>query len=71
MGIGVKVYVGSKHVHLVLFLSSTRAATAPASLVALETYEGAIVSGLVASLTKSLPFLRGIMVIPSGHFPSQ
>ena len=49
MAIGVKVYVGSRHVYLVLFLSSVRAATAPVSLVVLETYEGANMSGLVAT----------------------
>ena len=37
-------------------------------LAALETYEAANVSGLVASQT--LPFLHGIMVIPSARFPS-
>ena len=47
------------------------AATAPGSLVALARWEGAKVSGQVASQTSSLPLLQGTSVIPSGRFPSE
>ena len=60
----------SRQMYLAFFLSSAKAATAPASLLALEVYEGAKVSGLVASYTKSQPFFHGTMVTPSGRFPS-
>ena len=52
------------------FLSSARAATAPASLVELDTYDGANVSGQVASHTNSWPFIQGTTVIPSDRLPS-
>ena len=41
------------HAASLLFLSSARAATAPASLVALDTHDGANVSGQVASHTNT------------------
>ena len=49
-----------------LFLSSAEAVTAPASLAALDRYEGANVSGKVASHTNNLPRLHGTTVMPSG-----
>ena len=51
-------------------LSSAEAATVPASLAALDRYEGANVSGQVASHTNNLPQLHGTTVMPSGRFPS-
>ena len=47
------------------------AATAPGSLVALARWEGANVSGQVASQTSNLPLLQGTSVIPSSRFPSE
>ena len=47
------------------------AATAPASLVALDRWEGANVSVQVASHTRSLPFFQGISMILSGQLPSE
>ena len=55
---------------MAFFLLSAKAATAPASLVALMRYEGAKVSGLVASQTRCFPLLQGTTVTPSGRFPS-
>ena len=70
MATGVNVCEESRWAYLVFFLSSANAATAPASLVALATYEGAKVSGQVASQTNNLPLFHGTTVMPSGRFPS-
>ena len=56
-------------VYFSCLLRSARAATAPASLVALGRWEGEIVSGQVASHTRSLPFFQGTSVTPSGRLP--
>ena len=68
--IGTKKWLGTRLPYKESFLSSAKAAPAPALLVALAMYEGAKVSVQVTSQTRSLPFFQGMTEIPSGRFPS-
>ena len=53
---------------LCFFFRSALSATAPASLVASVMWDGAIVSGHVASHTRTRPPFHGTIVAPSGRF---
>ena len=55
---------------VLLFLRSASSATAPASLVASVMWDGANVSGHVASHTRTRPPFHGTIVAPSGRLPS-
>ena len=68
---GTKRWLRDKLEYLVFLCCSAAATTAPASLVASARYDGAKVSGQVASHTKSLPLFHDTTVIPSGRFPSE
>jgi len=52
IAIGVKVRAGLSWAYFVFFLSSVKAAMAPASLAALDRYKGAKHVGQVASCTR-------------------
>ena len=58
-------------IYLATFLSSAAAASALVLMDAMSRYDGAKVSGHVASQTNGLPFFHGTMVTPSGHLPSE
>ena len=60
-----KKWLSPRLPYKVSFLSSAKAAPAPALLVALAMYEGAKVTVQVASQTRSLPFFQGKTEIPS------
>ena len=68
--IGKKRWLVSRWAYLHLFFFSACSATAPASLVDKVMYDGASVSGQVASQSSGLPCLQGMMDIPSGLLPS-
>ena len=69
MAISVKCWL--RAIYFSCLLRSPRAATAPASLVALGRWERANVSGQVVSHTRSLPLFQGTSVTPSGRLPSE
>ena len=71
MATGTKRWVRGRLEYLVLLRCSAAAATPPASPVASARYDGAKVSGQVASHNRSLPLFHGTTVIPSGRFPSE
>ena len=58
---GVKMWVEQREVFFASFLTSAMAATAPASLVALISYEGEKVSGHVASHTSNLILFQSLV----------
>ena len=53
-----------------IFLASAAVATALASLVSSDMYDGAKVSTQVKSQTRHWPDFHGVMEQPSGHLPS-
>ena len=57
-------------VYLLRFLCSAFMATAPATLAALDSCEGAYVSGHIASHTSTFPYVQGMIEHPSGCLPS-
>ena len=69
MATGVKMWCWLRAAYFSCLFRSARAATAPASLVALGRWEGANVSGQVASHTRSLPLFQSTSVTPSGRLP--
>lgn len=70
IAIGMKECPRLRLAYFASFLSSAAAATAPVLLVANPRYDGANVSGQVASQTRGFPNFHGTMVTPSGRFPS-
>ena len=61
---------GHKGGVLLFLFRSASSATTPASLVASVMWDGANVSGHVASHTRTHPPLHGTIVAPSGRLPS-
>ena len=61
----------AKAAYLDCFFDSAKAAAAPDSSADLFTYEGANVSGHVASQRRHLPFDHGIRVAPPGRLESE
>jgi len=57
--------------YLTTFLDAANSAAAPASLDEASRYESAVVQDTVTSHMRDLPALYGIIVNPSGHFPSE
>ena len=67
---GMKWCVVDNSEYLAFFIPSACFATAPASLPARSMWDGAKVSGQVASQTKMRPLFQGRIVTPSDLFPS-
>ena len=63
MATGVKMWCWLRAAYFSCLFCSARASTAPASLVALGRWEGANVSGQVASHTRSLPLLQRTILV--------
>ena len=64
-------YMLSKWAYFLDFSVSACAAAPPGSLMALRRLDVQKVSGHVTSQTRYLPWDQGIIVIPSGRFPSE
>ena len=70
MAMGTKWWLVIREEYFCFFLRSASSATAPASLVASVMWDGANVSGHVASHTRTRPPFHGTIVAPSGCLPS-
>ena len=67
---GTQEFATESSAYLVRFLFSAAIAADPAIKEVWRTCDGARVSGQVKSQTKALPLDQGIIVTPSGRFPS-
>ena len=70
MATGTKWCVAANSAYLSFFFRSAWSTTAPASRTASCKWDGAKVSGQVVSQTSTRPLFHGIIVAPSGLFPS-
>ena len=68
---GTKWWLEPRRAYFWVFAFLAWLATSPASLATRATWEGANVSGQVASHTSARLFLQGITKIPSGLLPSE
>ena len=71
MPMGTKWYVVIRSTYLAFFCCSACFATNPGSLEAKTMWEGARVTGHVASHTSTRSQLQGMIDTPSGHYPSE